>query len=96
MKTTDEFLENVNMFEPGRFLEIRQKMNIDDSEIPISYGQIFKVENGNLKIGLYDHKRRFVKKRTLKKTDVLESDSFRKTSKSPREISWEFRKELGM
>lgn len=82
------------MIELGEFLEIKRRMSIDDSETPVSYGQIIELQNGTVKIGLYDHNRRFVGDKTLTKSEIRGSDVFTKTCKDPREISWVFRKEL--
>lgn len=80
--------------EPGEFLEVKEQMEVNGEKIHIAYAQVLKVEDKSVELGLYNHKRLSVGEKTLTMGDIRNTEVFKKTNKEPRQISWEYKKDI--
>jgi hypothetical protein len=76
------------------FLEVKKRMQVNGSKAYVAYAQVTKVEDEHVELGLYNHKRLLVGEKVLDESEIRDSESFKQTDKEPRQISWEFRKNI--
>lgn len=87
-------IQKMFKIEPGDFLEVKQQLEVDGEKNHVAYAQVTKIEDKSVELGLYDHKRLSVGEKTLTTGDIRNSEVFKQTNKEPRQISWEYKKDI--